>query len=229
MIKHCWIILYLLGISSSFAQKAMSADSEDNQLFRVKSEKYTQEPLPENGIILLENSMTANWKIVDPDFFVNKHYITHSISGQNTTQILMRFRQNIIGLKPKLVVIMGELDEIAMNTNPASVETRFSNITALAELAQAHQIKVALCSLLPANIPWSQSTAPSTKALQINELLKWHAKKNNLVYIDFYRSMVDPRGGLDEKYMKNLVHINLLGYRVMAPLLEEGIATALAR
>ncbi len=198
--------------------------------YAADNQKLAKVPRSDSSVVLMGNSITEFWQVIDPAFFEGKPYINRGISGQTTPQMLLRFRQDVIELQPKLVVILAGINDIAENTGPISLETTFGNIASMAELALANQIKVVLCSVLPAyDFPWRPGMKPADKVIQLNGLIKRYAEKNKLAYIDYFAAMVDERNGLDKKYTNDEVHPNLLGYRVMAPLLEKGIADGMAR
>jgi len=182
----------------------------------------------ENRVVFMGNSITDGWIKVNPDFFEGKPYIDRGISGQTTPQMLVRFRQDVIDLHPKVVVILAGVNDIAGNTGPSSLQMIEDNLTSMAQLAKANGIKVVLCSVLPAfSFPWRPGIDPVQKIIDLNKWIKNYAEKNHLVYVDYYDAMVDERKGLPEKYSKDGVHPNEAGYKIMDPLVEKGIAKAL--
>jgi lysophospholipase L1-like esterase/dienelactone hydrolase len=179
----------------------------------------------EKRVVLMGNSITEFWSSLDSSFFAGKPYINRGISGQTTSQMLVRFRADVLDLKPAVVVIKAGVNDIAQNTGPISLEAIFANIVTMVELAQAHQIKVIIASVLPAyDFPWRPGLEPANKVIQLNTRLKNYALKNNLVYLDYFSAMVDERQGLKAAYSEDGVHPNLAGYKVMEPLLEKAIA-----
>ncbi len=181
-----------------------------------------------NRIVFIGNSITDNWKKLDPDFFANKNYINKGISGQTTPQILGRFKKDVIDLHPKLVIILAGINDIAQNTGPITLQETSKNIFAMAELAKEHQIKVVLCSVLPAlDFPWRRGLQPAGKIITLNEIIKNYANENSIVYLDYYTSMVDKQMGLNDKYTYDGVHPNKTGYQIMAPLVQEAIIKTL--
>ncbi len=228
--KNLWPFVYFLSLTSTFAQMTQFSDWAGIGRYAADNQKLAKVPRSDSSVVLMGNSITEFWQVIDPAFFEGKPYINRGISGQTTPQMLLRFRQDVIELQPKLVVILAGINDIAENTGPISLETTFGNIASMAELALANQIKVVLCSVLPAyDFPWRPGMKPADKVIQLNGLIKRYAEKNKLAYIDYFAAMVDERNGLDKKYTNDEVHPNLLGYRVMAPLLEKGIADGMAR
>lgn len=184
----------------------------------------------EQRIVFLGNSITIGWLDIHPDFFAGKSYINRGISGQTTPQMLLRFRQDVVDLKPCAVVILAGVNDIAGNTGPASLKMIEDNIASMCELAQANQIKVILSSVLPAyDFPWNKGTYPAEKIFALNEWIQAYASKNRLGYVDYYSSMVDPRKGLKSELTYDGVHPNLQGYMVMEPLVEEAIRRVLSK
>jgi len=184
----------------------------------------------EKRVVFMGNSITEGWKDLSPGFFSGKPYICRGISGQTTPQMLIRFRRDVIALKPKVVVILAGINDIAGNTGPASLEMIEDNITSMAELAKANGIQVILSSVLPAfDFPWNPGVFPSERIIQLNKLIKKYASENSCCYIDYYSSMVDANKGLRSDYTNDGVHPNAAGYKVMESLAELEIAKALKK
>ncbi len=183
----------------------------------------------EHRVVFMGNSITEFWKTIDGDFFsTNKNFIDRGISGQTTPQMLLRFRDDVINLKPSVVVILAGTNDIAGNTGPTTIEEIFGNIVSMIELARANSIKVVLCSVLPAyDYPWRPGLEPAGKIMKLNSMLKDYANKNGIVYTDFFTPMADQRDGLKSEYSKDGVHPNLAGYKVMDDLVVKSINRAL--
>ncbi|MDQ3278245.1 MAG: SGNH/GDSL hydrolase family protein [Bacteroidota bacterium] len=201
-------------------------------LKRYEGENKALQPLKggEKRIVFMGNSITEAWKRTDSAFFAGRPYINRGISGQTTPQMLVRFRPDVLDLKPAVVVILAGINDIAQNTGPMTLEQTFGNIVSMAELAKANKIAVVLCSVLPAfDFPWRPGLQPAEKVVKLNAMLKAYAVKNNLVYVDYFSAMADERNGLKADLGYDGVHPTLAGYRVMAPLVERGIAAALKK
>lgn len=182
----------------------------------------------EKRVVFMGNSITEGWGNTDPDFFKGKPYVNRGISGQTTPQMLLRFRQDVIDLKPAVVVLLAGTNDIAGNTGPTTLEATAGNIFSMAELAQANGIKVVLCALVPAfDYPWKPGLEPAGKIVQLNAMLKDYANRNGCVFVDYHTAMKDDRNGLRPDLGDDGVHPNLTGYRIMGPLVEKGIAAAL--
>ena len=184
----------------------------------------------EKRVVFMGNSITDYWNRFLPGFFVGRPYINRGISGQTTPQMLVRFRADVISLKPAIVVILAGTNDIAGNTGPSTIEMIMDNISSMVELARANGIKVVLCSVLPAyQYFWNPQVHPAESIVALNDMIKAYAQKNKIVYVDYYSSMVDERKGLKKEYTNDEVHPNEAGYQVMVPLVEAGIAKALAQ
>jgi lysophospholipase L1-like esterase len=185
----------------------------------------------ENRVVFMGDSITQGWPIEGPTgSFPGKPYINRGISGQTTPQMLLRFRQDVIDLKPAVVVILAGTNDIAGNTGPMTLEETENNLASMAELASAHHIRVVLCSVTPAfDFPWRPGQTPAPKILALNAWIKAYAAQNGHVYVDYYAAMKDARGGLPSNLSKDGVHPLPAGYAIMAPLAEAGIEKALAQ
>ncbi|PZX94451.1 acylhydrolase [Flavobacterium aquariorum] len=177
--------------------------------------------LGEQRIVFFGDSITEGWKTIHPIFFVGKSYINRGINGQTTSQMLLRFRSDVIELKPQIVVILAGGNDIAENTGPITHETILGNLISMCELAKANNIKTALCSILPANdFPWKRGMEPAYKIEALNKMILKYAKANDIAYVDYYSTMADEQKGLKSIYSEDGVHPNKEGYRVMEPIVE---------
>lgn len=195
-------------------------------------------PAPgENRVVFMGDSITEGWGMkatpttpARGDFFPGKPYINRGISGQTTPQMLVRFRQDVIKLKPKVVVILAGTNDIAENTGKTTIREIGNNIASMSDLARANGIAVVLCSVLPASdFHWHRGLQPAPKIKALNEWIRDYADKNGFVYVDYYSSMVNGEGGLKAELSPDGVHPNKEGYDIMAPLAEAGIAEALKK
>lgn len=183
----------------------------------------------ENRVVFMGDSITEGWDFTGPQgSFLGKPYINRGISGQTTPQMVLRFRQDVIALKPKVVLILAGTNDIASNTGPMTLEQTEDNLASMADLATANHIRVVLCSILPAfDYPWKPGLTPAPKILRINAWMKAYAAEKGYVYVDFHTAMKDARDGLPEILSEDGVHPRPAGYAVMAPLAEAGIRKAL--
>jgi lysophospholipase L1-like esterase len=189
-------------------------------------------PAPgENRVVFMGDSITEGWYFDGPSpAFAGKPYINRGISGQTTPQMVLRFHQDVIALQPKVVVILAGTNDIAGNTGPMTLAQTEDNLAAMAEMATANHIRVVLCSVLPAfDYPWQPGLTPAPKIDAINAWVKTYTEKHGYIYVDYHSAMKDQRDGLPASLSRDGVHPTLAGYAIMAPLVEAGIAKALAQ
>ena len=198
--------------------------------FRDENKKLGPPKAGEQRVVLMGNSITARWSGVHPEFFAGKPYINRGIGGQTTPQMLIRFKQDVIDLKPNAVVILAGINDIAQATGPATIESIMDNISGMALLAKANGIRVILSSVLPAyDFPSKPGLEPAGKVVRLNEMIKDFAAKNNIYYLDYYSSMVDERKGLKKELSNDEVHPTLEGYKIMERLLEKAIENVMKK
>ncbi|SEA37896.1 Lysophospholipase L1 [Flavobacterium gillisiae] len=179
----------------------------------------------ENRIVFMGDSITEFWSNVQPEFFHEKSYINRGISGQTSPQMLLRFRADVIDLKPAVVVILAGGNDIAGNTGTSTLKMIQNNIFSMVELAQAHHIKIILCSVLPANyFYWKPKEKPADTIVALNKSIESYATANDIPYVDYYSAMVDDQKGLPLAYSEDGVHPNKAGYQLMEPIVEQIIA-----
>lgn len=184
----------------------------------------------ENRIVFMGNSITEFWGTVHPDFFVGKTYVNRGIGGQTTSQMLLRFRSDVVNLHPKVVVFLGGTNDIAGNTGNVSLDMIEDNIFSMIELAKTNNISVILCSVLPVfDYPWSHGKEPAEKIIELNNALKFYAETHDITFVDFHTPMKDERNGLRIEFGEDGVHPNIAGYLIMEPLLEQAIALELQK
>jgi acetyl esterase/lipase/lysophospholipase L1-like esterase len=223
-----WIDACLRWIKKNFDQPA--PDWANLKRFQEENKKVMAPKANENRVVFMGNSITIGWQNVNPSYFEGKPYINRGISGQTTPQMVLRFKQDVIDLNPKVVVILAGINDIAGNTGPITLEQTRDNIIAMAQLARVNGIKVVLSSVLPAyDFPWRPGMEPATKVVALNKMIKAYADKNNIVYLDYFSAMANERNGLKKELGDDGVHPNLSGYKIMEPLAEKAIAEALKR
>ena len=184
----------------------------------------------ENRVVFMGNSITEGWVEIRPDFFNENGYIGRGIGGQTSYQFVVRFRPDVINLKPKLVVINAGTNDVAENTGPFDLQTTFGNIVSMVELAKANKIKVILTSVLPAaKFSWNKGITDAPDKIEaLNALIKEYAKKHKIPYVDYYTPMVTgPERALNPAYSKDGVHPTAEGYEVMEALIKPVIDKAL--
>jgi lysophospholipase L1-like esterase len=185
----------------------------------------------ENRVVFYGDSITDVWPLALS--FPGKPYVNRGISGQTTSQMLVRFRQDVIALGPKVVVILAGTNDIAGNTGPMTLAETQANLASMVELGRAHGIRVVLSSVLPVHnyTPMSALTfplRPPEKIAALNSWLEAHAAASGSGYLDYAAAMTDARGLLKRELAADGLHPNKAGYAIMAPLAEAAIAAALA-
>ena len=204
--------------------------------YREDNMKLAPPSKNEQRVVFMGDSITDSWDSPTMGgFFPGKPYVNRGISGQTTPQMLVRFRRDVIELKPKVVIILAGTNDIAGNTGPTTLEAIEDNLATMAELATAHGIRVVLASLLPVSDyevrdgkPINQTTRrPPAQIIALNNWIKEYAKVNHHVYLDYFSAMVDDKGFLKDELSNDGLHPNPQGYVVMAPLAEAAITASL--
>jgi lysophospholipase L1-like esterase len=184
----------------------------------------------ERRVVFLGDSITDGWKL--PEYFPGKPYVNRGISGQITTQMVLRFHQDVVELQPAAVIVNAGINDISNTlqiTNVAEIE---SNYESMAEIARAHGVRIIFASVLPVNnyTEYSRGFLTERPPEQIRELNRWmknYCEKNNLVYLDYYSAMIDENHMLRRELTADGLHPTADGYKIMAPLAEKAIQQAL--
>ena len=199
--------------------------------YRAANSRLKVPAAGEKRVVFMGDSITDMWRL--DQYFPSKPYLNRGIGGQTTPQMLVRFRQDVIDLQPKVVVILAGTNDIAGNTGPMSLEEIEGQITTMAELARVHGIRVVFSSVIPVHnyTPASEPMFPLRKPDQIQALNQWlkaYSAANGGVYLDYFSAMVDDKGWLKRDLAEDGLHPNKAGYSIMAPLAEAAIQKALA-
>lgn len=228
--KKLFVLCLLLStmITGSFAQKH---DFANWKRYADANTELGQPAKGEKRVVLMGNSITDGWPKMRPEFFEENKLIGRGISGQTSYQFLLRFREDVINLKPKVVVINYGTNDIAENTGAYNEDLTFGNVCSMVDLARANGIKVILTSCLPAEgFGWRPEIKDSMEKIRhLNERVKEYARKNKIPYVDYFSALVDDEGkGLRREYAKEKadkpgVHPNAEGYAVMEKLLLPAI------
>ena len=228
--KNIKSIYFILFLSITMGQKASAQDWPNLNKYQNENTILEKTMPGQKRTVFMGDSITEGWSILDPDFFAGKPYINRGISGQTTPQMLIRFRADVINLKPAVVILLAGINDIAGNTGPSTLEMITNNIFSMAELAKANHIKVILCSVLPAyDFPWKTGSYPADKIVTLNTMIQKYAHTNGILYLDYYSTMVNEQKGLKSAYSEDGVHPNKAGYKIMNPLAEEAIAKVLLK
>jgi len=184
----------------------------------------------EKRVVFYGDSITDAWARKPEQFFPGKPYVGRGISGQTTPQMLVRFQQDVVHLKPAVVVILAGTNDIAGNTGPSTPEMIEDNFISMLAIARANGIKFVVSSILPADhYNWKPGAAPAEPIRAMNARLKALCEREHLVYLDYYSAMANANGGLDAELAADGVHPTAKGYAMMAPLAEKAIVEALAK
>jgi acyl-CoA thioesterase I len=244
-----WCTLGVAG--SSLAQNASPAPNQSTQTAeqiadcdKVAREQVFQDlaglaryraanaalPAPRPGdrrVVFMGDSITDSWAKIDPQFFARADYLDRGISGQTTMQMLLRFRQDVIALKPAVVHIMAGTNDVAGNTGPMDLPGIEANIESMVDLARANGIQVVIASVLPAaDFSWRPGIEPGPKIAALNRWLKNYSKARHLIYVDYYFALTDGALGMKAEFTSDGVHPTLPGYLVMDPLAHAAIRKA---
>jgi lysophospholipase L1-like esterase len=204
-------------------------------LGKYRAEDGVLAPARKAQVVFMGDSITEQWgQKNNPlfsdlgEFFPGQPYINRGISGQTSPQMLVRFRQDVVELKPKVVVILTGTNDIAGNTGPMELTDTEKNIESMTEMARVHGIKVVLCAVPPAReFWWKPGFDPSPKIKELNHWIRQYADSMSIPYVDYYSALNDGKDGLRGDLSSDGVHPNAKGYAVMAPLARQGITEAL--
>jgi len=213
-------------------QTLLAQNNDWPNLGRYKEEnlKIGLPTTDENRVVFMGNSITEGWAQLSSNFFTDNHYVNRGISGQTTPQMLVRFRPDVVNLKPKVVVILAGTNDIAGNTGPSTLEMIEDNIASMVEIAKSNNIKIVLCSVLPVyDYPWKPGLEPSQKIIDLNKWIKEYSIKNEIIYVDYFTPMADQRNGLKKEYSEDGVHPNKAGYKIMESIVIQAIKETLTK
>jgi lysophospholipase L1-like esterase len=199
--------------------------------YRAANTKMKAPATGEKRVVFFGDSITDVWPIANA--FPGKPYVNRGISGQTTSQMLLRFRSDVVALAPRVVVILAGTNDIAGNTGPISLEDIEGNFATMVEIARAHGIRVVLSSVIPVH-NYTPAAAertfprrPPEKIVALNKWLKDYAATSGSVYLDYAAAMSDDKGLLRRELADDGLHPNPAGYAIMAPLAEQAIGKAL--
>jgi lysophospholipase L1-like esterase len=221
------------GLDEYRASRLSIYTDDFGQLARYRQANAALAPpaVGESRVVFLGDSITDYWKL--PDYFPGKPYVNRGVDGQTTPEMLVRFRQDVIDLHPKVLVVLAGTNDIAGVTGPTHNEDIEANYASMAELARAHHIQVVFSSVLPVNnythdAEESFALRPRDRILALNKWLKEYCAKNRFVYLDYFSALVDEQGMLKRNLADDGLHPTDTGYKIMAPLAEKAIQKALA-
>ena len=214
------------------AMKAPALRDDFGELARYREANAALKPSAagENRVVFFGDSITDMWKL--DEYFSGKPYFNRGIGGQTTPQMLLRFRQDVVNLRPKAVIILAGTNDIAGNTGPERIEDIEANYASMAEVARANHIAVIYASVLPVHnyTPRSQNMyafRSPAKILELNHWLRNYCEQTGCLYLDYFSAMVDDKGLLKKDLAEDGLHPSEAGYKIMAPLAEAAIEKAL--
>ena len=209
------------------AMQAKLADWPQLEHYRTANAALPPVAAGEQRVIFFGASVAEFWSTRGAPFFPGKPYIDRGIGGQNSAQMLVRFRQDVINLHPAAVVFLEGTNDVSQNMTAEMSENNWQSIM---ELAKANGIPMILTSITPStHFPWKPEMHPAETIRQLNAWLKDYAANHSLIYVDFYPALANADGGMKADLTVDGVHPNKQGYAGMAPLAQAGIDQALGR
>jgi len=232
--RACCLTGLLCGaVLAAVAPKANAADAPPDWAnlarYREANAQLLAGPPDAQRVVFMGDSITEGWSAGDPGFFASSSRINRGISGQTTPQMLVRFRDDVIAMKPRVVVILAGTNEIAGNTGPATEEQMAGHVASMVELAQAAGIRVVLLSVLPADrYWWNTALKPAPRIVRLNQLLQQVAQAHRVTWVDLHPLMNDGKDGLLHAYGEDGVHPNKAGYGAMRQPVLDALNAAMS-
>lgn len=219
------LLTFSLITKNSNAQNHEKVNTWANfEQFKNENDKLSRLKNGEERVVFLGNSITIGWQETHPEFFENKTYVNRGISGQTTPQMLVRFYADVIDIQATTVVILAGTNDIAGNTGPMSIDMILNNIKSMTDIALANNVKVILCSVLPAyDYPWSPNKNPNIKIPKLNSKIKKYAIETGVHYLDYFKALDNGNNGINKEFSYDGVHLTLEGYKVLEPLVENAL------
>lgn len=219
------LLTFSLISKNSSAQNHEKVNTWANfEQFKNENDKLSRLKNGEERVVFLGNSITIGWQETHPEFFENKTYVNRGISGQTTPQMLVRFYADVIDIQATTVVILAGTNDIAGNTGPMSIDMILNNIKSMTNIALANNVKVILCSVLPAyDYPWSPNKNPNIKIPKLNSKIKKYAIETGVHYLDYFKALDNGNNGINKEFSYDGVHLTIEGYKVLEPLVENAL------
>ena len=221
------ILSFTAFVAVSFMASAQANDWANHPRYAADNAKLTQAP----EVVFMGNSITDGWDDRHIEFFTDNNFACRGISGQVTGQMLCRFYSDVVDLKPKAVVILAGINDIAGNQGPMDDRHIAENIFSMAEIARQNGIRPLIASCLPCDtIPWNANIVnTATHVVNLNTMLKDYADENGITYVDYYSALTTPDGALNPQYTDDRLHPNRAGYDVMEPIVLAAIKSQAPR
>jgi len=206
------IIITILVALLGFNSVAQNHDWAQFDRYNQDNSSVTCRP----RAVFMGDSITDNWLSIDGEFFASNNLLGRGISGQTTSQMLVRFRRDVIDFNPKYVVILAGTNDIAKNNGVISLENILGNIQSMCELARLHKIKPVICSVLPADrYNWRPDMRPASDIILLNQMLREYAQTQRIPYVDYHSALKDGNDGLPAHFASDGVHPNQECYKIM--------------
>ena len=216
----------LIGLASARSANAQERDwanfsrySKSNAEVLAAQKAGAKKPVA----VFMGDSITDAWASDDPSFFADNNFIGRGISGQTSSEMLVRFRKDVLDLQPKYVLILAGTNDMAQNNGYISIDDTYGNIVSMCEIAKLHKVKPVICSIIPASsFGWRKHLGDrSNDIITLNNMLKAYAARNHFKYIDYHSALKDEANGLQTALGKDSVHPNLFGYQIMEKIVLE--------
>ena len=228
--KKILLAAAVVAVGTSFAvAKGKNKKVDWAQFYRYEEANKLPEA-HKAAVVFMGNSITDNWAMRDSAFFADNNYVGRGISGQTSSEMLVRFRRDVIDLEPRVVVILAGTNDVAENNGKIKLENTLGNIKSMCELARAHKIVPVLCSVLPCDLfQWRQEVQPAEKIKQLNDMIRQYAAKEKIAYVDYHSAMANPDGAMIDSLTYDHCHPSAAGYRVMESVIQPILKKALKK
>jgi len=206
-----------------YALSARLSDWAQLGYFKERNRELKSATRGSQPVVFIGDSITAHWSLVPSGFFRGENFVNRGLDGQITGQMLLRFQQDVLGLDPAAVVILGGVNEIHWGPREDRLEIIESNIKAMAELAQFNHVSVIISSLTP--LARNQGGAEAKlRILALNQWLRQYSNNHNCIYLDYFSRMTLADGSTREEFFGDGTHPNDAGYKVMAKEAQAALA-----
>ncbi len=217
-----------IGLMALGCWTTQAQDWPNLNRFREANAQLAAPAKGEKRVVFMGNSITEGWIRTHPDFFQVNPYVNRGISGQTTPQMLVRFHQDVVDLQPEAVVILAGTNDIAGNTGPSTLKMIMDNLKAMAEIAEANDIEVFLCSVLPVKrYSWRPEVEATQQVVDLNKMIKEYCQQKKIIYLDYFSAMATPENFMIPEYTTDEVHVTPKGYDLMEQMVQEAIKKAL--
>lgn len=215
----------LLGLLAALAPAGEVEDWAQLGRYRAANATLQAQPADAARVVFMGDSITEGWGDQPASPFTDRHRVNRGVSGQTTAQMLLRFRPDVLALRPRLVVLLAGTNDIAGNTGPMTPEAIAGNVRSMVQLARAEGVGVVLCTVLPVKrYPWAPALKPVPQVAELNRMLHALAREYRTGWVDYHAALVDRDGGLPATYSGDGVHPNAAGYAVMRRLIEPALS-----